>query len=432
VLWSVVGIFMIIGIASAIASSEWIYLAIAFAPPSIYFFTMRPFVSLFGLYCFLVPFDSILVVSEQPHGATVTKLIGIASMSALFITGVFEKKIVKPDKIVIWWGFFVVFGVLSILWAIRPEMMYLRIPTALGLFLMYLTISSYKVEGKDFEIVKKMIIYGGVVASIYTTFLYFVEGIKYLGSERASLLAGEQRADPNQFAFALLIPFALTVNAAFTERKLPVRLLNWAFLGIIVFAIIITGSRGALLGTITILLTLLFNKGRKHLLVPAMIIFLIILRFLPEMLFDRISQSVETGGAGRLDIWNTGLEALKYYWLSGYSGLLGIGLDNFPAIFAKFGPFYSGELAPHNIYLCAVVELGIIGSSFMGIAIFKHYSLIANKFYRYDHNSAVLKAALFGLMISAFFLDVIWRKSFWLLWMLIMMHNTVRKTRSPL
>jgi sulfite exporter TauE/SafE len=127
-LWISVGIFMTISMGSAIVGSKWIFLALAFIPFLIYLFTMRPFVFLFGLYCFLVPFDSILAVSG---GATITKMFGIGTIVALFMTGLFEKKIMKPDKIAMWWGFFVIFGVLSIFWAIRPEMMYHRIATLL-------------------------------------------------------------------------------------------------------------------------------------------------------------------------------------------------------------------------------------------------------------------------------------------------------------
>jgi hypothetical protein len=102
-----------------------------------------------------------------------------------------------------------------------------------------LVVSSYKVSAKDFETVKKLIIYGGLAASIYTTFIYFFAGVKYYGTERASLAAGEQEADPNLFAYSLLIPFALTFSAALTERKKPVKVLDWVFLGIFLFAILI-------------------------------------------------------------------------------------------------------------------------------------------------------------------------------------------------
>lgn len=427
-IWIVIGVFMAVIMAGAIAGTEWMYLIIVLCPFLIYLSLIKPFLFPFGLFVVLLPFDSILVL-EGAHGATLTKFLGVASILALLLSGIAEKKIKKPDKTVVWWGLFVVFGLLSVFWAIRPEMMYPRIPTALGLFLLYLLISSYKIREKDFDIVKKLIIYGGFAASIYATFLYFFKG----GSERVTLAAGEQQADPNQFAFSLLIPFALTINAALTERKKPIKVLDWLVLGILAYAILISGSRGVLLGTITIVLTLLFKKGSKHLLIPIMVILFIIFQFLPGWFFERISQSTETGGAGRLDIWSAGLEALKNYWLSGYYGLVGIGLDNYPTIFLKFGPnFNVRELAPHNIYLGAAVELGIIGFLIMIIAIYKHYVLITNKYYRYDRDSVFLKAAFFGLMISAFFLDVIWRKSFWLIWILIMMHNTVKKEKSPI
>lgn len=427
--WSLLAVFLIVDIASAIAGGKWLLLLLAVAPLLIYLSIIKPFVFPFGLYCFLVPFDFILAVGGLSHGATINKFLGIASILALSLSGLFEKKLIKPEKIVIWWGLFVLIGVLSVFWAIKPELMYSRIPTATGLFLLYLVVASYKVTEEDFAVVKKMIVYGGVSASLYVSFLYYFERVTYLGTGRASLSAGMERADPNLFAYTLLVPFALAMSAAYTQRNTLTKLLHWFLLGILAFGILITGSRGALLGIIIILFTFLFSGGKKHLLVPTAAISLIVLHFAPQMVFERITESVQTGGAGRLVIWSTGIDALKHYAVSGYYGLVGIGLDNFPTIFLHYGPLSRLTNAPHNSYLGVIVESGIIGFLFMLVAIYKHYRLIANRYCRYDHNSLPLKAAFLGLMVSAFFLDVIWKKSFWLIWILILMYNNVRKAK---
>jgi O-antigen ligase len=423
VMWIIIGIFMTVIMGEAIADAKLIYLVAALIPFLIYSVVKKPFLFPFGLYLFFLPFESMLVM-ESAHGATITKFLGIASILAFLTSGIFEKRIKKPDKTVLWWGLFVAFGIFSILWAIRPELMYRRIFTATGLFLLYFVMSCYKIREKEFDLVKKLIIYGGVAASITEIVLYFFMGVTY--DLRASLIYGESRADPNQFSFSLLIPCALSVGAMLSARNKLMKILNWVFLGIISSAILISVSRGALLGVTTIFLTFMFSAHKKNYLLIAMIsIISISFLFLPsEILFQRVTKAYETGGSGRLDIWGVGLEALRHYWL------LGAGLDNFPKAYWDFGPQFSFlEAGPHNIYLGVAVELGIIGFCFMIFAIYKHYVLTRNRFYRYDNNSVLLKAALFGLLVSSFFLDVIWRKSFWLMWILIMMYNNVKKEK---
>lgn len=416
----IVVLVVVIIVTKAIVSEKWIYLSIVFSPFLIYLSIKKPFIFPFGLYVCLLPFDSILAIGEEDTGATVTKFLGVASILSLFITGLVEKKFCKPDKTVTWWGLFIVFGCLSIWWAIEPELTYERIPTAIGLYLLYLIISSYKVYEKDFELVKKLILYGGVVASIYTTITYFFLGLSYRGfTQRASMISGGREADPNQFAINLLIPFSLAVNALFLSRSKFIKILNLSFVGIILFCILITGSRGGLLGIISIILFFVFSKGKKIYVLCSLIVPLsFALYYLPEKFFQRITQDTfERGVPGRVDIWKIGLVALKHYWV------LGAGLGNFSMAYTQFDPSF--PWGSHNIYLCVSVELGIIGFFCMIIAIYKHFILLKDRGqHRYD--SAFLKASLCGLLISSFSVDTIWLKSFWLIWILTLIYNNIK------
>lgn len=411
-------------VANGIVKEKWIYLGIVFCPFLIYLSIKNPFIFPFGLYAFLLPFDSILAVGEREVGNTVTKLLGVASIIVLSITGIVERKLKKPDKTVIWWGLFVALGCLSIWWAIEPELTYERIPTAIGLYLLYIIVASYKIKENEFELVKKLIIYGGVTASMYAIISYLSCGAVYKGTFRASMVAGERATDPNQFAFSLLIPLSLTLSdIMYSERKF-VKIINCGFFGIIFFAITISGSRGALVGIAAIVFTFILSKKKNYLMIVVIPTMIAIFYYLPEMFIQRISDSYDTGGAGRWDIWKVGLEALKHYYF------LGAGLSNFPLAYTEFmymaPEFHGFDRGSHNIYLCFAVELGIVGFTFMSMAIYKHYTLLKKTFSRYDMNSIMLKAALFGLLISSFFLDVVWRKSFWLIWMLIMMYTTIK------
>ena len=115
------------------------------------------------------------------------------------------------------------------------------------------------------------------------------------------------------------------------------------------------------------------------------------------------------------------LICLKHHWL------LGAGLGNFGNAyeeFAIYAPHFKGyHRAPHNIYLGCFVELGIIGFSLFIAVLMRHYRVIRSRFACHDGNQIMLKAVFFAALVSSFFLDTLYQKSFWLILMLIMMNR---------
>jgi O-Antigen ligase len=123
--------------------------------------------------------------------------------------------------------------------------------------------------------------------------------------------------------------------------------------------------------------------------------------------------AAQSGGAGRTSIWIAGLHAAKHYLF------YGAGLDNFSDVygfFAGYAPEYRGtDAASHNIYLATLVELGLAG-----LAI----KLIALKSQLRDARPTpgqvrfpmliAAEAAGWAIVVAAFFLNLFWRKSFWL------------------
>src|SRR5208337_1960441 len=134
--------------------------------------------------------------------------------------------------------------------------------------------------------------------------------------------------------------------------------------------IFVTTSRGALLAILVMLLFCLL-KGRInwHILVLPFLLGGALL-LAPGSLFTRLQQSKETGGAGRLYIWQTGAAAFKDYFLAG------AGLDNFPVIYnhyAEHALHFVGLNRPaHNIYLQIAVESGVIGFLLFVLVVASH------------------------------------------------------------
>jgi O-antigen ligase len=93
------------------------------------------------------------------------------------------------------------------------------------------------------------------------------------------------------------------------------------------------------------------------------------------------------------------------------------------ARFAGFAPIFRGfDRDPHNIYLQVWAELGIIGLAlFLTAIIWQLRELhLANRGRRGSPNFLLLaiEAACWALLVHGFAANLLWRKQFWLVWIL--------------
>ena len=132
----------------------------------------------------------------------------------------------------------------------------------------------------------------------------------------------------------------------------------------------------------------------------------------------RLKNALVTGGAGRLDIWAAGFSALKHFLMQG------AGIANFEVAYqqyAGFAPTFRGySRAAHNIYLEIAVELGIVGLTLFVTAVWLHIRKLHRPrsfFWAHPEPMAIACAAMVaGMLVSAFFVGLLWIKSFWMVW----------------
>jgi hypothetical protein len=80
---------------------------------------MRPIEVTLGLYAFLIPFES-MTTMDSGAGPTAT-LLRYVGLLALFVTlgvGWLRERIIRPPQTALFWSLFVLWGAISILWAI--------------------------------------------------------------------------------------------------------------------------------------------------------------------------------------------------------------------------------------------------------------------------------------------------------------------------
>lgn len=412
----------------SLATEKWIFLGIAFVPLLLYISIKEPFIFPFGLYAFFLPFDTILSISGNAEGATITKFLGILTILVFFFKAAIEKRLRFPNFSAIWWILFVSYGVLSVVWAIDPKLTTSTIPTAIGLLLLYLSVSVIRIEEHELAKLKWCILVGGVTAALFTIYL-FSTGIGYKGiTDRASIIIGARAMSPNIFALSLLIPISICIEIMLQKTQRTIRALFIAMLFIMTLSVILTGSRGGVLGLAVLFLIYAMKNKQKLFLTTALItVCVFIALMLPDFIMERWGSAVETGGSGRLSIWYVAYKALEKYWV------IGAGLSNFTKAFNEFfhyaPTFVSWSRSAHNFFIGMFIELGIVGIILMTVAIIKHYQLITLKTDRYSTSEVMLKAAFWAVLVSSLFLSSYWLKSFWLIWMLIIMHNNIYETQ---
>lgn len=419
------GMLIAVVLGIAIANPNLMVLAGLAAPVAIIIAVLRPFIFPFGSYVLLVPFDAVLALTaNNTQGATLTKYLGALTLLVLLWKGIFERRLKIPEPPVIWMGVFVCYGLASILWALDAKLTLDRYFTAGSLFALYYVVSAYKANKTDLNIFKLCIVLGGLAAAMFVIADFSKNGLMDPDVYRPTLGYGKREANPNQLAFSLILPVAVCLEMVLINRDKVVKILLGGALALIVFGIIATGSRGGLLGASMVFLVNIFSRKKK--MSVSMVLLLIatgIAPFLPAFFMQRMETAISTGGAGRMTIWYVGFHALKEFWL------MGAGLNNFPKAYDMF--IYYAPVgatwgrASHNIFLEVAVELGIVGMILFVWTLWKFYLLIKSRLAATRAGNVMLKSALIAMLLSSFFENILWTKSFWLLLMLISVSGNV-------
>jgi O-antigen ligase len=414
----IIGVILIVVSAIAIASQVayerwWYFLALAALP----FFFFWPVECSLGIFALLLPFDNISAIGGRASGTTLTFFAGGVAAGVLLGSGLIHGRLRSPPHPALWWILFVAYASSSVLWALVQRDAVERLPTAAALLMLYLSAVCFRVSKTELDRVARMSVAGACLASLYAIHT-FLGGVTF--SSRLSLIAGDRETDPNQFAAALLLPLSLAIGKLTGECRRVARTLSAIAVLVIGAAIFLTMSRGALVAVTIMVLIFLFRYGINWRLGIAVVVLLSLLLLVPSTFFLRMEASEATRGAGRLDIWEAGIHALPKY------GVFGAGLDNFPAAYTEVSglaeTFRGYTRAAHNIFLCITVELGAVGLFLMLKAFVSQFRINASLRRAVPKCVSALtvpyEAACWSMLAAGFFLDNLWRKVFWLSWML--------------
>jgi len=396
-----------------IASENWLFVAGVCA---LLLLIVRPVEVALGLYAFLIPFES-MTTMDNGTGSTATLLryLGLVALFLTLVVGWIRERIIRPPRTALFWSLFVLWGGVSTLWAIDQEWALHRLPTALGLWLLYMAMVSVRLTAKEFSCITLLTILGGLGASMYSAYMFFGTG-RAIG--RVSLAEGSTLSDPNFFAVTLLLPLSLSFGGVLSSRTWLRRGLFLAGTGVIALAVFLTMSRGALAAAAAITVVFLLRLRLNWRLLLPVVAAGVALLFMPQLFFERMREAAGSRMGRRQDIWLIGIHSLKSY------GAFGAGLENFQHAFQRYvgtSRFSVGDQRnSHNIYLCVAVEFGILGMLFLFLAVRSHLRAFPRptKNILTSAKLVAFEAACWGMLIAGFSVDILWRKAFWFVWAL--------------
>lgn len=375
-----------------------VLIALGIAPFAILLAIRRPIIFPLGLYVLMVPFDNILGTTT-----TITRLVAIGTAATLVLSMVVNRRVLAPPKSWVAWAAYILLASLSALWTIDPKSTSIMLAQMVQLFLFYTILAMYPVERKDVRMLGAIIVAAGTLSATIGLASYI--GGYRTQENRLSIELGGLVLDPNHIAAALLLPLALAIGTLILSRDLWLRVCSAAATVTMVVALFLTGSRGGLIALAVMLLYLAWKTRYRLQILGLMAVFGVASLFEPTV-WERFADKGLTGGSGRIFIWDVGRSAFKDHWLNG------AGIGAFPSAYnhsllTTFQPLFQGWSRPaHNALLSSAVELGILGAVLLVYAWWRSWSDAKG--------NVVIEAAIIGLAVAAWFLDVLSLKYVWL------------------
>ena len=220
--------------------------------------------------------------------------------------------------------------------------------------------------------------------------------------------------DNNSFGLSLVTVIGLAATLALAARKWPERLLALTCAVLILSTVVLTYSRGALIGigVVGIVAALLIPKKPAYLLLMLLGVLVAARLTGPQVRarFETVfaeEQDRDASAQSRVDLWATcltiGLE----------NPLTGIGPRNFPVVAADYG-FAPGKEA-HSTWMQATAEMGFVGAGllllFYLITMVKLMPLVWRKWTPENRQESALAAgvliSLSGFFVSAQFVTMV-------------------------
>ncbi len=274
--------------------------------------------------------------------------------------------------------------------------------------LLYVVLAALPTNDRENEFIKSTFVYSSTIYAVLAIYYCFTAGNSRYFHEDVMIFGAS--IDPNYLGVPFVITLTIILNKILTGK----RVIIYTFLYFIVaVAVVLTASRGNMLAWIvTTVLTVYFfvkdkktvigNRGLWLFLITCIAILFVyyISRNYVNQWTRMINIGVDTDN-GRLVLWKRAIQL----WL--HSPIIGNGLKSMTRLYGR---------AAHNTYLQILTDTGVIGGVLILAFLKKHLFGILKK-------DKVLFAALIGVVIQMFFLNMLDNRVVWIFFSWIAMRS---------
>jgi O-antigen ligase len=381
-------------------------------------------------YVVLIPFGKAFAILPGTFGGASSLtgvLLGVTLLAQLVTTKRGSANL--PLAVPVWLAF-LAFSGFSLFWTITPTGTFQDWQVLASQVLLFAALVLTRFDERTLRLFASSIVASGIAVVGYglvqLTLLGGLPG-KVTGPGNGPPRFGDDLLGANNMAAALLLPLAIAANRALSESGRS-RWFHGGAVLLVLFGVLMTGSRGGLLSSVVVLAVVLWLSIAPRMLkvvtgIGGVMILVLALVFQPGGFGAR---QVDNGAnsSGRTDIWAVGANACREYCL------FGAGWGAFPEVYAEQLTSTpqariqerGSTFEPHNIFLLALIELGLPGLVLLivGLAVSLASALRLPAALR-----APPVAALLGTIASSFFLSNMKFKFFWVVLAYIAVSETV-------
>lgn len=388
-------------------------LTVALLLPCFYLIFARPLIFPYGLYILLVPFDDLLSVGGA--NVTLTRMLGIVVGASLLIWCLRKGAAVRPGWAIASLVILYLWMAITTFWATDQWVSVQYLQQYAGLFMLYLALAITPLTFKDFRALLTLGVLAGIGASLFGIYMFYHNPvIAQAAAQHQRMFAtaqGHPVPDPNAFADSLLLSATAALMFVLRAPNMAKKFICAAGLGIIVIAILLSGSREAIIALALVSLYFAFRSRYKIELAFVLAGVGMICVFMPSSLWLRFFEASQ-----RSSIWAVAGRAFKDNWLHGYG--VGSWLDVYNTYYVRVAQVFPNgwSSAPHNLVAHYAVELGLVGMLIIGFffySIFRDLRGIERDCELYDYR-VLMEAAVLALIVVAMFIDLFTYKYAWL------------------
>lgn len=313
-------------------------------------------------FIFTVPWEAAIQLGAGSRGS---RILGLVAALVWAMSVIVRGRLRRLDTFVKAYFLFLLWNGLTLLWSIAPGTSLTGFITYTQIFGMILILWDLFETEQQAEIALQAFVLGAYI-SCASVFINWLTAPSPNSPEHNRINALGFETDGIALITALAIPAAwyLATGPSSVNRTKLMITVNFVYLPAAVFAIILTGTRGAAIASVPTLIFILWSlrrsSSRRRFIAWTMLGLgvLGVMLFAPPEMIQRIGGSVADvlegdSLSGRRDIWADSLETFAEHPIAG------VGLDSH-----RESSIYDKEA--HNTVLSILVESGIVGFVLFG------------------------------------------------------------------